>query len=122
MSLSDDGTVVASGAYSTTVGGNVNVGHGSVYRYVSDTTSFLRWDDVTGEVIAGGDVEKSLQDVLNTGNTTNIKPTFDAGVQTDTIFTGGTFSVNSIGGVAHGLGVGVLHYNPATHLITYSTN
>lgn len=32
------------------------------------------------------------------------------------------FKVANIQGVAHGLGVGVLHYNTSTNVITYSTN
>ena len=33
-----------------------------------------------------------------------------------------SFKVKDIRGVAHGLGVGVLHYNTSTKEITYSTN
>lgn len=33
-----------------------------------------------------------------------------------------SFKVKDIRGVAHGLGTGVLHYNPTTKEITYSTN
>lgn len=70
--------------------------------------------DVLGNLTISGDCN------LDGGANLSQSLTMNAGSMIDVLPANGLF-VEGVRGVAHGLGVGVLHYDTITHEITYST-
>jgi len=70
-------------------------------------------DSVTLTSPSGGSLEINTAVEVKTG----VLKLNAAGMEATT-----NFKVSNIQGSAHGLGVGVLHYNTGTSVITYSTN